>query len=484
VVDNHNGTITIQYKYPTETDWHDAGEPIPTGNALDKAAILSIVDAGGVITITMNDGTTEPPKPNTEFEFAKASTAVRFEIMGLSTLFAGVGIFENTTLGIRFMVNPSTAWIPTGTGDAIKKWELNAVGNLTRAGYVKPSTIFSIESILPANTDSEGEYIATILCGEYDAARTAEEVALVLNTGTDAEPELVSSASFPLTAKDALVGGTDNGITWALTDDGTLYIDGTGEMADYDGSYPAWYGYRTQIKKVVIGPDVTTIGDYSFNNYDSLESVTIGADVTTIGRGAFQSCGNLESVTIGAGVTTIGKEAFHDCETLKSINIPDGVKTIGDRAFANCDDMTSVTIGAGVTTIGEWAFHDCDTLKSINIPDGVKSIGRATFMNCGALESVTIGNGLTIIGATGFYACTKLASVIIPSGVTSIGEDAFGNCRTLTSVTCLAVEPPTLDKYNFDEVAVDVLYIPSGSVEAYKGVAAWNDAFSSIVAIE
>ncbi len=42
VVDNGDGTATIQYK--TSGDWTDAGDPIPTGNAADKAAILAIVD--------------------------------------------------------------------------------------------------------------------------------------------------------------------------------------------------------------------------------------------------------------------------------------------------------------------------------------------------------------------------------------------------------------------------------------------------------
>jgi hypothetical protein len=77
-----------------------------------------------------------------------------------------------------------------------------------------------------------------------------------------------------------------------------------------------------------------------------------------------------------------------------------------------------------------------------------------------------------------------LESVTIGSGLTSIKWYAFYNCPALTDVTCLATTPPTLDSYNFGEIGTDVLHVPAASVDAYKNVGVWNDAFASIEAIQ
>ena len=76
-------------------------------------------------------------------------------------------------------------------------------------------------------------------------------------------------------------------LKWHLTDDGVLTISGKGEM--YDHSYFYLSGY-SDIKRIIIGDGVTTIGNYAFNYCRSLTSVTIGNSVTTIGYHAFSGC--------------------------------------------------------------------------------------------------------------------------------------------------------------------------------------------------
>ena len=78
---------------------------------------------------------------------------------------------------------------------------------------------------------------------------------------------------------------------------------------------------------------------------------------------------NIKSVIIGSGVTSIGDRAFYNCTGLKSITIPDSVTSIGDRAFYNCTGLTSVTIGAGVTSIGSYAFYNCTGLTSVTFEE-------------------------------------------------------------------------------------------------------------------
>ena len=138
-----------------------------------------------------------------------------------------------------------------------------------------------------------------------------------------------------LSAKAEKSGSCGPNLKWYLTDNGVLTISGKGKMNDYsfDNRSP-WYKY--DIKRIIIGDGVTTIGEFAFTN-----------------------CSTLTSVTIPNSVTEIGEFAFNNCSALTSVTIPNSVTTIGDYAFSGCSSLTSVTIPNSVTTIGGWAFTFC-----------------------------------------------------------------------------------------------------------------------------
>jgi hypothetical protein len=111
-------------------------------------------------------------------------------------------VLPGSTGTVRFVVNPSDAWVPTGTGAAVAAWELNHV-EVTRAGYVTPG-VFTVTAIEPASTDpaKKGEYIATVECDPDAEPYTDHTVALVLNTGTAQAPVLISSSIFQLMPRE------------------------------------------------------------------------------------------------------------------------------------------------------------------------------------------------------------------------------------------------------------------------------------------
>ena len=188
-----------------------------------------------------------------------------------------------------------------------------------------------------------------------------------------------------------------------------------------------------EIKDLVIPNSVTSIGDYAFSYCTSLTSVTIPNSVTSIGRKAFSNT-SLTSITIPNSVTSIEEGTFYHCTSLTSITIPNSVTSIGGYAFQYCSSLTSVTIPNSVTSIGRNAFYDT-SLTSITIPNSVTSIGDKAFAYCSSLTSVTIPNSVTSIGYEAFHGCSKLTSVTIPNSVTSIEESTFSYCTSLTSVT-------------------------------------------------
>ena len=231
--------------------------------------------------------------------------------------------------------------------------------------------------------------------------------------------------------------GEDGNITWRLTEDGTLYISGQGDMLDYgdsDENEPeAPWKYKT-IKKVNIERGVTSIGNRAFEGCSSLKSIEIPDGVTSIGSCTFVECSNLESIKIPAGVSWIGSSTFIRCSSLQTIEIPNTVTSIGQCTFEECSSLESIKIPAEVSWIGEWAFYKCSSLQTIEIPDNVTSIGQCTFEECSSLESIEIPDGVTSIEEHAFAGCSSLKNIKIPDGVTSIEEYAFEDCSSLESI--------------------------------------------------
>ena len=148
----------------------------------------------------------------------------------------------------------------------------------------------------------------------------------------------------------------------------TLSITGTGAMPNYafTDDQP-WKAFQSEIKTVIIGDNVTTIGELAFAACKALQNVTLGSRVQIIEVSAFGTCWALQSITLPASVTTIGKHAFLNCRVLQSVSFSDGLTTIGRGAFGSCHVLQSITLPASVTTIGEYAFSFCKALQQVTV---------------------------------------------------------------------------------------------------------------------
>lgn len=88
------------------------------------------------------------------------------------------------------------------------------------------------------------------------------------------------------------------------------------------------------------------IPDLYFTELENITSVVVGDDITIIGNGAFGSSSSLTSVIIGSSVTNIGNGAFESCASLTSLIIPDSVTNIDFRAFYGGTSLTSITVNS------------------------------------------------------------------------------------------------------------------------------------------
>lgn len=205
-----------------------------------------------------------------------------------------------------------------------------------------------------------------------------------------------------------------NNLTWRLTEEGELIIEGIGSMFDYPSLQNVpWYDYA-----------------------ESIQSVVVKEGVNSIGSRAFACCENLASVSIPEGVVSIGERAYMDCSGLTSVRIPTSVTKIGMYAFSGCDKITDFYIGniewwldygvKGFTHEGNTnLFIGDDLLTDLVIPSTVNSIPSEAFRNCNSIETVKFDNGVTEIGDRAFQNCSNLISVDIPESMCQIGQDAF-----------------------------------------------------------
>lgn len=269
-------------------------------------------------------------------------------------------------------------------------------------------------------------------------------------------------------------GTCGENITWSLSDEGVLTIEGEGEMT-YPGYMP-WGPYKEQVKEVIIGNSVTTILDLAFFQYTNLSSLTIGNSVKSIGVLSFYFCKSLTSVDIPNSVETIGQSAFWDCSSVTSLKIGNSVKSIGQSAFSGLN-ITTLEIPNSVENVEEEAFENCTNLTSVVVSNSLKSFSDAIFAVCKKLTSVEIPDGVESIGKHAFHQCESLTSLTIPASVKSIGEFAFCGCTGLTSLTNLATLPQSTDSWAFYACPVEniTLHVLPGCKAAYEAADIWKD---------
>ncbi len=236
----------------------------------------------------------------------------------------------------------------------------------------------------------------------------------------------------------------------------------------------AFYWCET-LTEIEIPNSVETIGEQAFDYCKGLTSVKIPGTVKSISNGVFGHCEALKSITIPGTVESIGNRAFIACAALESVTIEEGIKTIGEEAFAHCTGLESITIPNGVTSLGESAFRSCSKLQSVVLPATLNAIESLTFNWCEALTSITIPESVTSIGESAFSRCTALKSITIPKDVNSVAGKAFQVCSALETVIFTNPTPPATKGsgafYNCNNLTI---YVPAGSVEAYKS-GTWAD---------
>ena len=118
-------------------------------------------------------------------------------------------------------------------------------------------------------------------------------------------------------------GTFGNNLSWILSEDGRLKIQGKGPMPDFSSvEVTPWFTHRSNIQRISVQADVTSIGNNAFTNHTNLSAVTILGDISGIGDNAFQGCSALNSVSMfGDTLDYVGNDAFEGCINLSVVSV-------------------------------------------------------------------------------------------------------------------------------------------------------------------
>ena len=267
-------------------------------------------------------------------------------------------------------------------------------------------------------------------------------------------------------------------MTWKQNGD-TLYIEGEGELDSYV------FQNDSSIRKVVIAPGCTEIGEGTFFGCENLQTVELAEGLLRIGEDAFLDCRNLREINLPEGLQEIGANAFSLCENLK-LQIPDSVTEIGESAFQSVQEICYLgpewsdnnwgadqwvdKVLRGACEPGTWKIRDNTLYVHIKgelplekfeepswHPHVSETVVRSPwypyegrfehaviFPGCtkiktesfrfSAIKTISIPSTVTEIESHAFDQCHNLQSVVLPEGITEVVDDMFHLCKNLTSV--------------------------------------------------
>ena len=272
-------------------------------------------------------------------------------------------------------------------------------------------------------------------------------------------------------------------------------LKGTGERNEMDSVF---VGCKSLQKVISTCPaELNKIGYSCFDGCESLTEVSIPEQAFVVSETAFRGCAALQSLDL-ANVTSIGTKAFNGCSTLTSISINDiptmeNVDAFDKWHFTNTEIAVPDDKYSTFTADAYWkqfSHYKHPSLFAYTEVTGGYSISKSPYALdedfTGMLvipEQYNSGNVVAIAAGT-FQGFTDLTGVTLPSGLTSIGSKAFAGCTGITTVINKAVSPLYGDECPddiFDTYSKGNLYVPFGSLDAYKSFEPWSSFSDRII---
>lgn len=94
--------------------------------------------------------------------------------------------------------------------------------------------------------------------------------------------------------------------------------------------------------------------------------------VTALEANCLKGHASIQKLVLGKNVTEVGDYALQGCSSLSEVQFDDALKTIGNMSFYQCTSLGNLTFNEGLETIGSYTFWQNQPVKSVYIPASVK----------------------------------------------------------------------------------------------------------------
>ena len=372
------------------------------------------------------------------------------------------------------------------------------------------------DNIYLTYTSASGNQTVQVSSDPNDGPARTKDITFVSSVGNIARVLTVTQETnmdyVSITWNDTCITYNDTAIAYPYVEPYIVFVDSEVEAicatkwGDGIGLKPS------QAAQVTNSQFGTTFGGKTDISY--FEEFAYFTSVTQLTTGAFSNS-TIERLVVPSSVRTIDR-AFQNCSSLKYLELPDGVNIRYNNTFPNVSQLAEITFRgtysgavslfsgctslkrANIVSIDVWASMNLSQtvtigqvsnelhlyligseveITDLTIPGSIGYVGSWTFYYCVGLTSATIGEGVTSIGDAAFRNCTGITIVDIPSTVSTIGSYVFNNVGTTTNKCTFIVRattPPTLGTQSFIANNTNKIYVPYGTMSAYKSAANWN----------
>lgn len=228
---------------------------------------------------------------------------------------------------------------------------------------------------------------------------------------------------------------------------------------------------------------VTSVGTWFQSNTEitSFDEFEYFTGVKALAAQAFYGCSSLESITIPASVSQIPTYGvFQNCSSLQRVTFKGEIRAIYNEAFQNCSSLSEINIPESVANFGNSAFYGCKNMRiHLNLPNVIDISNASRVFSYTGLLSINLPN-VQKIGSDFFAGSTELTKVDIGASATAIGSSLCNGCTSLKALICRATTPPSIGNNIIAGANNAYIYVPDGSVDAYKAATNWSTFASRI----
>lgn len=236
------------------------------------------------------------------------------------------------------------------------------------------------------------------------------------------------------------------------------------------------FQYCTKLTEITFPDSIISFGDHSCS-YSGFTSIVIPDNTKTLTR-SFYSCKSLTSIIIGSSTNSTWN-TFGDCNHLSSITYRGaifGMTDLGEPKSSRIDchvedNPNYVEIDGNIYDSSITTLYTIGYKSNVQVPPTVTKISDKT--RGSNVTNIDLGNVQTI-GTGAFIAASWLTHIDLPATLTSIDLNCFYGRTNLRYIICRAVVPPTAGNNIFYNVNKPI-YVPDGSVDAYKTANVWSN---------